>query len=89
LTKYKFQFYWNNFVLKDKQLSFSLKEPFNFISKNNYSVKKIPFSYFQTAKNSFPDFNFLFQNNSLCRSWRCLSNYVRTFAKNNYTNLKA
>ena len=69
----------SNFVLKDKQLSFSLKEPFNFIAKNNYSVKKIPFSYFQTAKSPFPDFNFLFQNNSLCRSWRCLSNYVRTY----------
>jgi hypothetical protein len=31
-------------------LSFSLKEPFDFITQKNFPVNKIPFSDFQTAQ---------------------------------------
>ena len=86
-----------NFVLKDKALSFSLKEPYEFISRKNFSRFKnvvLDSDYFPTrgegdsivscAEGTREKLLQLFVNKSLWQGWRSLSNYVRNFAQSNY-----
>ena len=67
----------SNFVLQDKNLSFSFLQPFDFISRKNSSFfsprAKIKTSFsptFTTAEGHDADFSSLFQKTGLCSSWR-------------------
>ena len=84
----------SNFVLRDKILSFSFRKPFNFISKNTPFVptssgqaRQENFSFSATAEGGRDEPIFLFKNSRLNQKWLRISNYVRTFAKQNYTSL--
>ena len=59
----------SNFVLRDKKINFSFQNPFDFISKNNFSVVKNLKSTTATAESGRKNFSFLFQNSLLCPNW--------------------
>jgi len=78
----------SNFVLKNRQLTFSHRSPFNFISSfsskslnsylyNNYFKKDS--SFFHWAVGSFE--NLFSENSKICLDWLSIANYVRRWAE--------
>jgi len=81
-----------HFVLRDKILSFSFRPPFDFISKNltlvptsSGQARQIKSFSFATAEGGRSETTFLFKNSGLNQNWLRISNYVRTFGKQNYS----